>query len=123
MVRMEIEPEALEARVPNLVLQPLVENAIRYAVAPREVESAIEIRATRRNGLVELQVRDDGPGIDELGGEAANGIGLANTRSRLDKLYGAAHSFRLSPAVGGGTQVTITIPFRPVEGSEVSSGG
>ncbi|HEX8071100.1 MAG TPA: histidine kinase [Pyrinomonadaceae bacterium] len=123
-VEMEIDAEALDARVPNLILQPLVENAIRHGVAPRPTESTIEIRARRRNGQVELQVRDDGPGIDELRREtAAGGIGLSNTRARLDKLYGAAHSFQLSAADGGGTQVTITIPFRPAAGSEESSSG
>ena len=123
-VLIEIDAEALDARVPNLILQPLVENAIRHGVAPRPTESTIKIRASRRNGLVELQVRDDGPGIDEMRSEAAaNGIGLSNTRARLDKLYGAAHSFHLSSADGGGTQVTITIPFHPVDDSEVSSSG
>lgn len=111
-VRTEIDPDALDARVPNLILQPLVENAIRYAVAPRATESTVEIRAVRRNGQVELQVRDDGPGIDESSKTInESGIGLSNTRARLDKLYGAAHQFHLSPADGGGLQVTITIPF------------
>jgi two-component system LytT family sensor kinase len=123
-VKMEIDAEALNARVPNLLLQPLVENAIRHGVAPRPTESTIEIRAVRRNGQVELQVRDDGPGIDEMRREtAAGGIGLSNTRARLDKLYGAAHSFHLSSPDGGGTQVTITIPFHPADGSEESSSG
>lgn len=123
-VEMEIDAEALDARVPHLILQPLVENAIRHAVAPRPTESTIEIRATRRNGHVELQVRDDGPGIDEAKKEtAANGIGLSNTRARLDKLYGAAHSFHLSSADGGGLQVTITIPFHTADSSEESSSG
>ena len=123
-VKMEIDAEALDARVPNLILQPLVENAIRYGVAPRPTESTIEIRARRRNGQVELEVLDDGPGIDEMRKEAAdNGIGLSNTRARLDKLYGAAHSFHLSSADGGGTRVTITIPFHPAGDSEESSSG
>ena len=123
-VQTEIDPEALDALVPNLILQPLVENAIRHGVAPRPTQSTIEIRALRRNGRVELRVRDDGPGIDEMRKEAAaGGIGLSNTRARLDKLYGAAHSFQLSPADGGGTQVTITIPFHPADGSEESSSG
>jgi two-component system LytT family sensor kinase len=123
-VRMEIDAEALDARVPNLILQPLVENAIRHGVAPRPTESTIEIRARRRNGQVELQVRDDGPGIDEMRRETAgNGLGLSNTRARLDKLYGAAHSFHLSSADGGGTQVIITIPFHPAGSDEESFSG
>ncbi|MCA1849761.1 MAG: histidine kinase, partial [Acidobacteria bacterium] len=123
-VQMEIDAEALDARVPNLILQPLVENAIRHGVAPRPTASTIEIRARRRNGQVELRVRDDGPGIDEMRKEnAEGGIGLSNTRARLSKLYGAAHSFHLSSPDGGGTQVTITIPFHTADGSEESSSG
>lgn len=123
-VRMEIEPEALEAQVPNLILQPLVENAMRHAVAVRATESTVEIRAGRREyGQLEIQVRDDGPGIDEESSRAAGGIGLSNTRARLDKLYGAAHRFQLSPADGGGLLVTISIPFhREGDNGESSHG-
>lgn len=111
-VRLDIDAEAFEAQVPNLILQPLVENAIRYAVAPRATKSTIEIRATRLNGQIELNVRDDGPGIEETQKAAGvAGIGLRNTRSRLEKLYGPAHSFDLLTADGGGLEVRITIPF------------
>jgi two-component system LytT family sensor kinase len=83
-VRMEIEPDALDAQVPNLILQPLVENAIRHSVAPRDKESRIEIRAARSNGHIQLEVIDDGPGLDNVGKESAShGIGLSNTRARL----------------------------------------
>jgi two-component system, LytTR family, sensor kinase len=69
-------------------------------------------------------VRDDGPGMDETKKAIAiQGIGLRNTRSRLDKLYGPAHSFRLSPAEGGGLQATITLPFHTGNGTEESSNG
>ena len=111
-VRLDIDEEAFEAQVPNLILQPLVENAIRYAVAPRATKSTIEIHATRLNGQIELKVRDDGPGIEETQKAAGvAGIGLRNTRSRLEKLYGPAHSFDLCTADGGGLEVRITIPF------------
>lgn len=110
-VEMKIDPDTLDAQVPNLILQPLVENAIRYAVAPRATRSTVEICATRSNGHVELQVRDDGPGFVEANKTAAHGVGLRNTRERLEKLYGAAQRFNLSTAAGGGLQVTITIPF------------
>jgi two-component system LytT family sensor kinase len=111
-VRLDIDAEASEAQVPNLILQPLVENAIRYAVAPRATKSTIEISAARLNGQIKLQVRDDGPGISEAQ-KAIDlpGIGLRNTRSRLEKLYGRAHVFDISTPVGGGLQVTITLPF------------
>ncbi|MFN2498597.1 MAG: sensor histidine kinase [Pyrinomonadaceae bacterium] len=123
-VHLDIDAEASEAQVPNLILQPLVENAIRYAVAPRATKSTIEIRAARFNGQIKLQVRDDGPGISEA--QKANdlpGIGLRNTRSRLEKLYGEAHRFDLSTPEGGGLQVTIMIPFHTGNGDREGSHG
>jgi sensor histidine kinase YesM len=110
-VQIDIDSDALDARVPNLILQPLVENAIRHGVSPRATESTIAIRARRFNGCIQLQVSDDGSGFEAKLQGGGNGIGLANTRARLEKLYGAAHSFELSSANDHGTQVTITIPF------------
>jgi signal transduction histidine kinase len=78
-------------------------------VAPKPGKSTVEIRAARRNGMVELQVRDDGPGLPQV--TKGNGIGLSNTRARLDKLYGTAHTFELAPVNGQGLQVTVTLPF------------
>jgi signal transduction histidine kinase len=121
-VRFDVEEDAADAQVPNLILQPLVENAIRHAVAPRASKSLVEITATRRNGRVQLQVRDDGPGINS-DAVATTGIGLTNTRARLEKLYGPAHSFELASARGGGLEVTITIPFHTADGGGVSSNG
>lgn len=115
-VRYEIDEQAFDAQVPNLILQPLVENAIRHAVAPKPGKSTVEIRAARRNGKVELQVRDDGPGLPAV--TNGNGIGLSNTRARLDKLYGSAHTFELSPANGHGLQVTVTLPFHTAKQRE-----
>jgi two-component system, LytTR family, sensor kinase len=112
-VLIEIEPDTLDARVPNLVLQPLVENAIRHGIAPRSDPGRIEIRARRENGMLQLQVRDDGPGLPI--GQAAplrEGIGLANTRARLQQLHGADHRFELNNAVDGGLIVSLAVPFR-----------
>ncbi len=108
-VRYEIDEQTIEAQVPNLILQPLVENAIRHAVAPQPGRSTVEIRSARRNGKVELQVRDDGPGLPAV--MNGKGIGLSNTRARLEKLYGSAHTFELTQANGRGLQVTVTLPF------------
>ncbi len=116
-VKIKADAETLDAQVPNLILQPLVENCIRHAVAPRAAASLIEISAARRNGHLELTVRDNGEGIAEKTG-AANGIGLANTQARLVKLYGADQHFELTPATGGGLQVTVSIPFRTIEKSD-----
>lgn len=112
-VRMEIEPAALDARVPNLILQPLVENAIRHGIAPRSEGGLVEIRADCRNGMVQLQVRDNGPGVTASESEKSmKGIGLSNTRARLKQLYGPAHSFEMHEANGGGLEITIAIPFQ-----------
>jgi LytS/YehU family sensor histidine kinase len=112
-VRMEIEPGVLEARVPNLILQPLVENAIRHGIAPRAQPGLIEIHAARENGIVQLKVRDNGAGLGSASPETLiMGIGLSNTQARLKQLYGGAHNFEIRDARGGGLEVAISIPFR-----------
>jgi LytS/YehU family sensor histidine kinase len=115
-VRMEVEPAALDARVPHLILQPLVENAIRHGIAPRAAPGLVEIRARRMNGMVRLEVCDDGPGLGSSRQGSSKGIGLSNTRARLEQLYGAAHRFELRDDDGGngrgGLTVTIAIPYR-----------
>jgi signal transduction histidine kinase len=109
-VRIEADPATLDARVPNLILQPLVENAIKHGVAPRSTAGVVEVSAARRDGSVELTVRDNGPGLPPGGGRA--GIGIANTRARLEGLYGPASHLELADAPGGGAVVTVSIPFR-----------
>ena len=112
-VRMKIDPATLEARVPYLILQPLVENAIRHGIAPHDRAGLIEITAERRNGTLELRVRDNGEGLKEASqAQLARGIGLSNTQARLEQLYGAAHRFELNNAEGGGLMVTLAIPLR-----------
>lgn len=111
-VRMEIEPAVLDARVPNLILQPLVENAIRHGIAPRANEGVIEIRAVRDNGMVQLRVTDNGVGFGAHVEQVfTKGIGLSNTRERLNQLYGAAHRFEIVTDNRSGFEVTIAIPF------------
>lgn len=113
-IKIEAPPETLDARVPNLILQPLVENAIRHAVAPRAEETRVEIFAERQNGHLRLIVRDDGDGIGKNDTESG-GIGLSNTRTRLEKLYGAAQTFEISHLPKSGLQVSITIPFHTID--------
>lgn len=111
-VEMKIDSGALDARVPDLILQPIVENAIRHGVAPRSERGVIEIRAARLNGSLELEVRDNGKGLQNRAGEPGkSGVGIANTRARLAQLYGAAHQFEMRNLDGGGLLVNITIPF------------
>jgi two-component system LytT family sensor kinase len=118
-VRMEIESAALDAQVPNLILQPLVENAIRHGIARRAQPGLIEIHAARENGMVRLQVRDNGPGLGSVSHEnLIKGIGLSNTESRLKQLYGSAHNFEINDRSGGGLEVVITIPFRNDVGAD-----
>lgn len=115
-VGIEIEPAVLDARVPNLILQPLVENAIRHGIAPRAADGLIEINAVRDNGMVRLRVADNGVGFgDEIETLFAKGIGLSNTRERLSQLYGTSHRFVITTAANSGFEVTITIPFRNSE--------
>ncbi len=108
-VRRAIAPETLDALVPNLVLQPLVENAVRHAIASRESGGTIEVVARREGEALAIEVRDDGPGI---AGPIREGIGMANTRARLEQLYGDGQTFHAGNAPGGGFQVRLTVPVR-----------
>jgi two-component system LytT family sensor kinase len=109
-IQFAIEPEVLDARVPNLILQPLVENAIRHGVAPRAEGGRVEIRARREQTALRLEVHDDGPGLAQDPQAALKkGLGLANTRARLEQLYGAGHQFELCN--DRGLRVAVTLPF------------
>lgn len=112
-VERDIEPETLAALVPSLILQPIVENAIKHGIASRVRGGSVRIRAGRRGGRLRLEVEDDGPGIrgdaDARAGDE-QGLGLRNTRARLGHLYGDSQRLRLSGAPGGGLRVTLEIP-------------
>jgi two-component system, LytTR family, sensor kinase len=108
-VRFDVEPSALEGWVPAFALQPLVENAVRHAITPRPEGGTVEIAARRVDGLLRVSVTDDGPGLPE--GRLVAGVGLANTRARLDQLYGTADALALVPLAGRGLRVSMTIPF------------
>jgi two-component system, LytTR family, sensor kinase len=115
MTRVNVSPPALDARVPNLILQPIVENAIRHGIAPRATPGLIEILAKPQNGSLRIQIRDNGPGLPtDRNSEAlfTKGLGLANTERRLERLYGTAHRFDLTNDPQGGLVVTLEIPFR-----------
>lgn len=110
-VRMAIDPTTLEALVPQLFFQPLVENAIRHGIADRESGGVIDIRAERQNGMIHLQVRDNGPGLKPSPGHLIEGVGLSNTRTRLDRLYGADSRFEVGNAAEGGWLAAAAFPF------------
>jgi signal transduction histidine kinase len=114
VTRMDLGPQTLEAKVPNLILQPIVENAIRHGIAPRSTPGLIEIEAKQLNDTLRIQVRDNGPGLPEhrtSDNPFKKGLGLANTETRLERLYGADHLFNLSNNPDGGLIVTLEIPF------------
>ncbi len=112
----DIEPSVQQALVPYLILQPLVENAIRHGIEPREDPGHVGIRARRSNGRLELQVADNGAGLKPgASPPPREGIGLSNTRSRLRHLYGEDFRLELAEAAGGGLEARIEIPFRTTE--------
>jgi two-component system LytT family sensor kinase len=98
--------------VPHLILQPLVENAIRHGIAPRAVQGTLCIAARRDNGDLRLTVRDNGHGAAAAASDANGGRGLSITRSRLQHLYGDRQSMRITSPAGGGFQVELTVPYR-----------
>ena len=111
-VRLEIPPGVLDAGVPALLLQPVVENAIRHGTNPRNGRGEIEIRASSEGERLIVAIRDRGPGFP-AGGSLKEGLGLRITRERLRQLYGTEQNFVLGNHPDGGAVVTISLPFFP----------
>jgi two-component system, LytTR family, sensor kinase len=120
-VEIDADPRLLDAYVPNLILQPLVENAIRHGVGKLARPGHVRVRAMRNGNDLILEVRDDGTGLpDSWDLESDGGIGLSNTRARLTQLYGTRQSFELSPLATGGVLARILMPLRfAARGAEV----
>lgn len=108
-VTWSVDDALLSARVPSLILQPLVENAIQHGIAARARGGALTIGARREGGALVLQVRDTGPGMSRDSTDAGRGIGLSNTRLRLQQLYGERQQFELLEE--GGLVVNLRIPL------------
>ena len=109
----EIEPEAYDALVPNLILQPLVENAIRHGIQPSLAGGTMTVRASRDGAWLVLDVIDDGVGLPPgWSDEGRSGIGIANTRSRLERRFGNRQEFRIEPRIPNGTHVRVRVPWQ-----------
>ncbi len=111
-IQLNVHPDTLDAAVPNLLLQPLVENAVRHGIAQKIGGGRVEISATREGDELCLVVRDTGPGLSpDTRAALDTGVGLTNTRSRLQHLFGDRHRFEFQQPAGGGLAVKISIPF------------
>ncbi len=117
-VTTNVEALARRALIPSLLLQPILENAIKYAIAPRERGGTIRIDAAVRGAQLQVEITDDGPGMTEPVANGANsaaqttrGVGLVNTRQRLHEIYPREHSFTIANVNPQGLQVCVRIPF------------
>jgi signal transduction histidine kinase len=112
IIEKDIDEQAEKGLVPSLILQPLIENAIKYAITPSEEGGTLRISARVQQGTLALQLSDTGPGLGNgNNGEKSSGVGLRNTRERLQHLYGDAQAVTLAPNEPSGLTVTINIPF------------
>ena len=119
-VDIDVDPAVTEVPVPYLLLQPLVENAVRHGIAPHAEAGAVRVTAATVPGngtdQIELTVADSGPGFPTTDPEVLgedDGVGLSNTRRRLQTLYGNRHTFELGTAAEGGARVTLRVPTDP----------
>jgi len=108
-VTMNIAEDVRDALVPNLVLQPLVENALKHGATGAEGEGRVEVSARRDGNLVHLEVRDNGPG--PIASSTSSGVGIKNTVARLEQLYGTKQRFSLRAADGGGAIAEVELPY------------
>jgi len=108
----EIAPDTLDAQVPTLLLQPLVENAVKHGISKLSDGGEIRISTTRDDRSLYLRIGDTGPGLDGENFEQKSGLGLRATRDRLKTLYGAEQSLHIQERPEGGVEVCVSIPFR-----------
>lgn len=112
VIEKSIEAKAQDALVPSLILQPLIENAIKYAITPSEEGGTLRISARVQHKTLVLQISDSGPGLGNgNNGQKSSGVGLKNTRERLQQLYGDSQAFTLAPNEPRGLRITINIPY------------
>jgi sensor histidine kinase YesM len=114
-VTIDVDPEAEVALVPNLLLQPLVENGLKHGIVVRPEGGSLRIAAKREGDVLRLEVEDDGPGVGaafSLDDDSARGVGLRNLRDRIDLFFGHRGSFAIGPGPSGGTLAVVHIPYR-----------
>ena len=111
-IHKEVEPDSLDVVVPSMILQPLVENAIRHGIGPKVGGGTITLRAWRNGGRLSIEVIDDGVGMPEnrLRENYESGIGIRNVQERLQVLYGQDHTFNIDSQPGSGTAIHVEIP-------------
>jgi LytS/YehU family sensor histidine kinase len=114
-VDFDVDPDLMDAAVPHMALQPIVENSIRHGVGQRATSGVIGIRARRIGDALHVTVEDNGPGFSAQGASGGLKLGLANTRARLKQLYGDASELRTESGAAGGALVTMILPFHLVE--------
>jgi len=115
-VTFAVDADTLESLVPSFILQPLIENAVKFSLDDDSRVARIVVGASRRNGYVELTVTDNGPGIRTGDLEMSSGVGVRTTEARLRQLYGADHRIQFNTADGGGTRASVSIPTERRDG-------
>jgi two-component system LytT family sensor kinase len=108
---MNVPSELLPAQVPMLILQPIVENAIKHGIAKRVQGGALRILASRSNGMLTLSVYNDGPSLPAIGEKIPSGIGISNMRTRLQSLYGNNFILDMRNQGSTGVEVSVSVPF------------
>lgn len=116
-IKMEFDESLMNTPVPNFILQPIVENAIHHAIMPFNKQGILTLKTFRANGDLILQVEDNGPGIKNLSSEITKGIGIKNTRERLEQLYGEKR-FEFKNKSEGGLSVSLRIPIEIISLSD-----
>jgi two-component system LytT family sensor kinase len=119
-VTLEIAPETLDALVPHLLLQPLVDNAVKHGISKLAARGEIRIAANAQGGELQINIKDNGPGYGKKGTFPESGLGLRITRERLESIYGQDQSMELMSLPGGGTVMRVSIPFRVQPGGSAS---
>jgi sensor histidine kinase YesM len=108
----DIEPQARQALVPGLILQPIIENSMKYAIAASEEGGTVRVAASRRDGELQLEVSDTGPGMDDAAIDLGRGVGLRNTLNRLETLYEGSYTFETADGTPSGLSIKIRFPFQ-----------